>query len=159
MCILTTFWRYKKKISHLFHNIHVIHMTTHSTPPVSVGPLSLPYARVYTRSRPTYVASATSPPRSLRFSLSRRRDYFFPRKFTMPSAGSADFPVDGDELKFPLELADESDFDRIVSSDGLITICGFGSLLSGQSSTIYHFFDFGEYNRIEIYTLFLLCTF
>ncbi|XP_019067119.1 uncharacterized protein [Solanum lycopersicum] len=109
-------------------------MTTHSTPPVSVGPLSLPYARVYTRSRPTYVASATSPPRSLRFSLSRRRDYFFPRKFTMPSAGSADFPVDGDELKFPLELADESDFDRIVSSDGLITICGFGSLLSERSA-------------------------
>ncbi|TMX02986.1 hypothetical protein EJD97_018803 [Solanum chilense] len=106
-------------------------MTTRSTPPVSVGPLSLPYARVYTRSRPTYVASATSPPRSLRFSLSRRRDYFSPRKFTMPSAGAADFPVDGDELKFPVELADESDFDRIVSSDGLITICGFGSLLSG----------------------------
>ncbi|XP_015059533.1 uncharacterized protein LOC107005448 [Solanum pennellii] len=109
-------------------------MTTHSTPSVSVGPLSLPYARVYTRSRPTYVASATRHPRSLRFSLSRRRDYFFPRKFTMPSAGAADFPVDGDELKFPLELADESDFDRIVSSDGLITICGFGSLLSERSA-------------------------
>ncbi|KAG5573992.1 hypothetical protein H5410_063758 [Solanum commersonii] len=109
-------------------------MTTHATPSVSAGLPSLPYARVYTRLRPIYVASATHPPRSLRFSFSRRRAYLFPRKFTMPSAGAADFPVDGDELKFPLELADESDFDRIVSSDGLITICGFGSLLSERSA-------------------------
>jgi hypothetical protein len=30
------------------------------------------------------------------------------------------------------ELSDESDFETIVSSsDGLISICGFGSLLSG----------------------------
>ncbi|KAK6772761.1 hypothetical protein RDI58_027999 [Solanum bulbocastanum] len=121
-------------MSHLSHRIHVIHMTTHSTPSVSVGLPSLPYARVYRRLGPTYVASATHPLRSLRFSFSRRRYYFFPRKFTMPSASAADCPVDGDELKFPLELADESDFDRIVSSDGLITVGGFGSLLSERSA-------------------------
>lgn len=109
-------------------------MTTHFTPFVSVGPPSLPCVRVSTRLRPTYVASsALPPPRSLRSSFSRRK-YFFPPKFTMPAAAVADFPDDGDELKLPLELADESDFDRIVSSDGLITICGFGSLLSGQNS-------------------------
>lgn len=50
------------------------------------------------------------------------------------AAAAAGFPADIDELKFPLELADEADFDRIVSSDGLITICGFGSLLSERSA-------------------------
>ncbi|XP_055814272.1 uncharacterized protein LOC129883682 [Solanum dulcamara] len=109
-------------------------MTTHFTTFVSVGPPSLPYVRVSTRLRPTYVASsAHPPPRSLRSSFSRRK-YFFPPKFTMPATAVADFPDDGDELILPLELADESDFDRIVSSDGLITICGFGSLLSERSA-------------------------
>lgn len=32
----------------------------------------------------------------------------------------------------PLELKEESDFDQIVSSDGLVSVCGFGSLLSGS---------------------------
>lgn len=31
----------------------------------------------------------------------------------------------------PMELNDESDFETIVSPDGYISICGFGSLLSG----------------------------
>lgn len=35
---------------------------------------------------------------------------------------------------YPLELIHESDFDKIVSSDGLISICGFGSLLSERSA-------------------------
>lgn len=30
-----------------------------------------------------------------------------------------------------IELCDESDFETVVSPDGLISICGFGSLLSG----------------------------
>lgn len=34
----------------------------------------------------------------------------------------------------PFELTTESDFDRIVSSDGLVSICGFGSLLSERSA-------------------------
>lgn len=34
----------------------------------------------------------------------------------------------------PIELKNESDFDQIVSSDGLISICGFGSLLSERSA-------------------------
>ncbi|CAN4104690.1 unnamed protein product [Withania somnifera] len=50
----------------------------------------------------------------------------------MPSAAADN--GDGDELKFPVELVDEPDFDRIVSSEGLISICGFGSLLSERSA-------------------------
>ncbi|GER56906.1 replicase polyprotein 1a [Striga asiatica] len=34
----------------------------------------------------------------------------------------------------PFELKAESDFDRIVSPDGLVSICGFGSLLSERSA-------------------------
>lgn len=34
----------------------------------------------------------------------------------------------------PTELNDESDFDSIVTPDGLISICGFGSLLSEKSA-------------------------
>ncbi|EPS58264.1 hypothetical protein M569_16552, partial [Genlisea aurea] len=34
----------------------------------------------------------------------------------------------------PFELKDESDFDRIMSPDGMISICGFGSLLSEKSA-------------------------
>lgn len=32
----------------------------------------------------------------------------------------------------PFELKDESDFDQIVTPDGLVSVCGFGSLLSGS---------------------------
>ncbi|KAH6785932.1 hypothetical protein C2S51_038387 [Perilla frutescens var. frutescens] len=34
----------------------------------------------------------------------------------------------------PFELKDESDFDQIVSPEGLVSICGFGSLLSERSA-------------------------
>ncbi|XP_028119727.1 uncharacterized protein LOC114317220 [Camellia sinensis] len=40
----------------------------------------------------------------------------------------------GDDLRLPFELNDESDFERIISPDGLLTICGFGSLLSERSA-------------------------
>lgn len=40
----------------------------------------------------------------------------------------------GDDLGLPFELNDESDFERIISPDGLLTICGFGSLLSERSA-------------------------
>lgn len=119
--------------THLSHTLHVLHMTTYTyTPPVvGVGPPFLPLVRVPTRLRPTYYAFATSAaassPHSLNFSFLRRR-YFFPPKSTMPAAAAA---AADDEMKFPIELIDEFDFDRIVSSDGLISICGFGSLLSG----------------------------
>lgn len=36
--------------------------------------------------------------------------------------------------RFPVELNEESDFDQIVSSDGLVSVCGFGSLLSEKSA-------------------------
>ncbi|CAK9145614.1 unnamed protein product [Ilex paraguariensis] len=35
---------------------------------------------------------------------------------------------------FPIELKDDSDFDNIVSPEGLVSICGFGSLLSERSA-------------------------
>lgn len=40
----------------------------------------------------------------------------------------------GDLLRPPFQLNDESDFEQIVSSDGLLSICGFGSLLSERSA-------------------------
>ncbi|XP_019198153.1 PREDICTED: uncharacterized protein LOC109191921 isoform X2 [Ipomoea nil] len=55
----------------------------------------------------------------LRFSAFRRFSS------TMPS---------GDFMIPPFELASEFDFDRVVSSDGLVSICGFGSLLSERSA-------------------------
>jgi len=36
----------------------------------------------------------------------------------------------------PAELSDESDFESLVSADGYISICGFGSLLSGKLSLL-----------------------
>ncbi|KAG8372918.1 hypothetical protein BUALT_Bualt12G0117000 [Buddleja alternifolia] len=41
-------------------------------------------------------------------------------------------PLPPDTL--PFELKDESDFDQIVSPDGLVSVCGFGSLLSERSA-------------------------
>ncbi|CAA0834838.1 Unknown protein [Striga hermonthica] len=46
------------------------------------------------------------------------------------SAGSSYLPPDAS----PFELKGEADFDRIVSPDGLISVCGFGSLLSERSA-------------------------
>ncbi|CAA3022118.1 Hypothetical predicted protein [Olea europaea subsp. europaea] len=45
---------------------------------------------------------------------------------------------------FPFELKEDSDFDQIVSPDGLVSICGFGSLLSERSarSTFPHLINF-----------------
>ncbi|KAG5555155.1 hypothetical protein RHGRI_012626 [Rhododendron griersonianum] len=41
----------------------------------------------------------------------------------------------GDGLRPPFQLNDESDFDRIASpDDGLLSVCGFGSLLSERSA-------------------------
>ncbi|XP_059286061.1 uncharacterized protein LOC132039583 [Lycium ferocissimum] len=116
--------------------MHVVHMTTHFTPPVL---LLLPppplHVRVPTLLRPTYVANSVTLPRSFRVSSFPRRNYFFRPNFTMPSAFTAAYSAGDDgELNFPVELSDESDFDRIVSSDGLISVCGFGSLLSERSA-------------------------
>ncbi|GER27669.1 replicase polyprotein 1a [Striga asiatica] len=46
------------------------------------------------------------------------------------SAGNSYLPPDAS----PFELKAEADFDRIVSPDGLISVCGFGSLLSERSA-------------------------
>ncbi|CAA0834837.1 Unknown protein [Striga hermonthica] len=47
------------------------------------------------------------------------------------SAGNSYLPPDAS----PFELKTEADFDRIVSPDGLISVCGFGSLLSAKPET------------------------
>lgn len=39
-----------------------------------------------------------------------------------------------DVLRPPFQLNDESDFERILSPDGLLSVCGFGSLLSERSA-------------------------
>ncbi|GAA0164337.1 hypothetical protein LIER_19999 [Lithospermum erythrorhizon] len=39
-----------------------------------------------------------------------------------------------EEPTSPVELINDSDFDTIISPDGLISICGFGSLLSEKSA-------------------------
>lgn len=58
-----------------------------------------------------------------------------PRLPLRPSAGMVagnSLPLRPDVL--PFELKDESDFDQIVSPDGLVSVCGFGSLLSERSA-------------------------
>ncbi|PSR92560.1 Zinc finger protein [Actinidia chinensis var. chinensis] len=50
----------------------------------------------------------------------------------------------GSDLWYPFQLDEESDFERIVSPDGLLSVCGFGSLLSERSarSTFPDLIDF-----------------
>ncbi|KAG6398622.1 hypothetical protein SASPL_140089 [Salvia splendens] len=43
-----------------------------------------------------------------------------------------DSPTPLRQSSLPFELKDKSDFDQIVSSDELVSVCGFGSLLSGS---------------------------
>nr|GME05581.1 uncharacterized protein LOC109191921 isoform X1 [Ipomoea batatas] len=50
------------------------------------------------------------------------------RRFCSSAMPSGDFIIS------PFELPSEFDFDRVVSSDGLVSICGFGSLLSERSA-------------------------
>ncbi|CAI9776786.1 unnamed protein product [Fraxinus pennsylvanica] len=63
----------------------------------------------------------------------------------MPSGESIPLPlIPQPPEKFPFELKEESDFDQLVSPDGLVSICGFGSLLSERSarSTFPHLINF-----------------
>ncbi|GFZ13969.1 hypothetical protein Acr_24g0001590 [Actinidia rufa] len=50
----------------------------------------------------------------------------------------------GGDPRPPFQLDEESDFERIVSPDGLLSVCGFGSLLSERSarSTFPDLIDF-----------------
>ena len=87
-------------------------------------PLAAPRAWFH---RPTLILTLTRftplPHSPLRIDLRRRS-----RSSTaMSSVHRLQAPL----LKPSEELADESDFETIVSSDGLVSICGFGSLLSG----------------------------
>ncbi|KAG6396338.1 hypothetical protein SASPL_142486 [Salvia splendens] len=45
-----------------------------------------------------------------------------------------DSPTPLRQSSLPFELKDKSDFDQIVSSDELVSVCGFGSLLSERSA-------------------------
>ncbi|KAH7842637.1 hypothetical protein Vadar_007591 [Vaccinium darrowii] len=56
----------------------------------------------------------------------RRRGYI--RRSTPAVMSSVDV------LRPPFQLNDESDFERILSPDGLLSVCGFGSLLSERSA-------------------------
>lgn len=41
-----------------------------------------------------------------------------------------------------IELKDESDFEKVLSPDGglgLLSVCGFGSLLSGKDDRYHHY--------------------
>ncbi|CAH9136754.1 unnamed protein product [Cuscuta epithymum] len=82
---------------------------------------------LFTLSTFSFSPRTSSPPPNLSpvdFSLCRRS---FSRRYSaMPSGDSSITP--------PFELTTETDFDRIVSSDGLVSICGFGSLLSERSA-------------------------
>lgn len=51
----------------------------------------------------------------------------------MASAPEARRPISSDVTGFD-ELDEEADFDRVVSAEGLLSICGFGSLLSERSA-------------------------
>ncbi|KAL0433967.1 UNVERIFIED_CONTAM: hypothetical protein Slati_2731000 [Sesamum latifolium] len=73
-----------------------------------------------------------SPPPPLAAPQSRRR-----RTSVMSIGDSLQQPTPLPPLPpdtLPFELKDDSDFDRIVSPDGLVSICGFGSLLSERSA-------------------------
>ncbi|XP_057806059.1 uncharacterized protein LOC131021006 [Salvia miltiorrhiza] len=80
----------------------------------------------------------TIPPHFPRASL-RSLSPTFPRPFATSRRRVSAMPI-GDsstplrQSSLPLELKDESDFDQIVSSDELVSICGFGSLLSERSA-------------------------
>ncbi|XP_052208028.1 uncharacterized protein LOC127811877 isoform X2 [Diospyros lotus] len=71
------------------------------------------------------VASRLSPSKPQHLSNSRRQFLRRSSPVLMPS---------GSLLRPPFQLNDESDFEQIVSSDGLLSICGFGSLLSERSA-------------------------
>ncbi|KAL6503363.1 hypothetical protein OROGR_025286 [Orobanche gracilis] len=59
-----------------------------------------------------------------------RRSSTMPASIGDPHRPQTSFPPD----TLPFELIVESDFDRIVSPEGLVSICGFGSLLSERSA-------------------------
>lgn len=61
--------------------------------------------------------------------ITRGRDVIHHRRGVFPITMST---PDDHPVKQHIELQNESDFDKLVSPDGLISICGFGSLLSGR---------------------------
>ncbi|KAI3690097.1 hypothetical protein L2E82_48072 [Cichorium intybus] len=74
------------------------------------------------------VAFTRSQSRFLLKQRSRRRHFL--RQSTMSSSGDNLSPT----IRHHVELTTESDFEKIVSSDGTLSICGFGSLLSERSA-------------------------
>ncbi|KAF3961556.1 hypothetical protein ACB098_02G052900 [Castanea mollissima] len=80
--------------------------------------------------RPTLILTRTRltplPHSPLRIDLRRRS--------RSPTAMSSDHRPQAPLSKPSEELADESDFENIISSNGLVSICGFGSLLSERSA-------------------------
>ncbi|PWA81362.1 butirosin biosynthesis, BtrG-like protein [Artemisia annua] len=66
----------------------------------------------------------------LHLNLNNRRHNHFSRHLTMSFSGDTP-PLIGSHVT---ELTTESDFEQIVDSDGALSICGFGSLLSERSA-------------------------
>ena len=99
-------------------------------------PFTFPF---HSRLSPPLIASFPNPnisPVSL-FISALRANHRRRSPVTMSSSDArSNSPVNQSELK---ELKDESDFETIIASDGRISICGFGSLLSGMYTYFFIF--------------------
>lgn len=93
---------------------------------VSLSLTSLPF--FYALS-PTTCKPRASPPRSTVSLVSSRR-----RQDRRRSIEAVTRDIHGSDL---LELEDESDFEKLLSSDNRISIAGFGSLLSGAYTSLF----------------------
>lgn len=86
----------------------------------------------------TACSATLFPLRLNAFSLSQRKILF--RGFLSMSLNHLGPTSPVNESK-PIQLNEESDFYQLLSPEGLISICGFGSLLSGTSNYHhYHWF-------------------
>ncbi|KAL7123801.1 hypothetical protein ABFS83_14G006400 [Erythranthe nasuta] len=100
------------KVPHFAYLPRASHCSSYHVPSTCLRPL-----------KPSPLSSP-SPPH-----LHRRR-----RRSAMAIGDSLWRPTPPPPDTLPFELKIESDFDRIVSPDGLVSVCGFGSLLSETSA-------------------------
>ncbi|KAL6571603.1 hypothetical protein OROHE_003246 [Orobanche hederae] len=77
-----------------------------------------------------FLPLAAPPPPKLQVIPGHRRSSTMPASIGDSHRPQTPFPPD----TLPFELKVESDFDQIVSPEGLVSICGFGSLLSERSA-------------------------
>nr|XP_043628457.1 uncharacterized protein LOC122599912 [Erigeron canadensis] len=99
---------------------------------ISINPLfspsTIPIPPHYATSYHTLPISFT--PSQFQFQTQRSHRNLFLRRSTMSFSGDIPPPAH----RHGTELTTESDFDQIVSPDGTLSICGFGSLLSERSA-------------------------